>query len=221
VFAMLAALASDGGERAVWWLHGARSGAEHAFAAEARALLARLPGARSHVRYSRPRPEDRPGVDFDAAGRLDVDALHALGVPRAANFYLCGPAGFLRELTAALLAWGVEPERIHREVFGPEPRDDAPDPHPPAGPPGRGPEVAFSRSALTIRWDERFGSLLELAEACDVPADWSCRTGVCHRCESGLVDGAVDYAPEPLDDPAPGQLLLCCSRPRGPVTIDL
>jgi ferredoxin len=81
--------------------------------------------------------------------------------------------------------------------------------------------VAFSRSALTIAWDDRFGSLLELAEACDVPADWSCRTGVCHRCESGLVDGAVSYDPEPLDDPAPGQVLLCCARPRGPVTIDL
>jgi ferredoxin len=106
-------------------------------------------------------------------------------------------------------------------VFGPEPRDDAPDPHPPTGPPGRGPEVAFSRSSLTIAWDERYGSLLELAEACDVPTDWSCRTGVCHRCETGLVDGAVAYDPAPLDDPAPGQVLLCCSRPLGSVTIDL
>ena len=60
-----------------------------------------------------------------------------------------------------------------------------------------------------------------LAEACDVPADWSCRTGVCHRRESGLVDGSVAYEPEPLDAPAEGQVLLCCSRPRGPVTIDL
>jgi ferredoxin-NADP reductase/MOSC domain-containing protein YiiM/ferredoxin len=221
VLAMLGALARAGRERPVWWIHGARSGAEHSFAAEARELLARLPAGRSHVRYSRPAPEDRQGVDFDEAGRIDLDALLALGVPREADFYLCGPAAFLRELTAALLGWGVEPERLHREVFGPEPREDAPDPHPPPGPPGPGPEVAFSRSALTIPWDERYGSLLELAEACDVPADWSCRTGVCHRCESGLVDGAVAYEPEPLDDPAPGHVLLCCSRPKGPVTIDL
>jgi ferredoxin len=137
------------------------------------------------------------------------------------TYYLCGPSAFLRDLTAALFGSGVAPDRLHREVFGPEPREDAPDPQPPPGPPGRGPEVAFSRAVLTIPWDERCGSLLELAEACDVPADWSCRTGVCHRCESGLVDGAVDYEPEPLDDPAPGQALLCWSRPRGPVTIDL
>jgi ferredoxin len=205
----------------VWWVHGARSAAEHAFAAEARELLSRLPAARSHVRYSRPQPDDRQGSDYDEAGRIDLEALLALDVPRDADFYLCGPSAFLRELTAALLGWGVEPERLHREVFGPEARDDAPEPHAPPGPPGTGPEVAFSRSALTIAWDERYGSLLELAEACDVPADWSCRTGVCHRCESGLVDGAVTYEPEPLDEPAPGHVLLCCSRPQGPVTIDL
>jgi ferredoxin-NADP reductase/MOSC domain-containing protein YiiM/ferredoxin len=221
VLAMLGALARTGSERAVWWIHGARNGAEHAFASEARELLSELPTARSHVRYSRPEPEDRQGLDFDAAGRIDLDALLALGVPREAQFYLCGPPAFLRELTGALLGWGVEPARLHREVFGAEPREDAPDPHPPPGRPGRGPEIAFSRSALTIPWDERYGSLLELAEACDVPADWSCRTGVCHRCEAGLVDGEVVYDPAPLDAPAPGQALLCCSRPAGPVTIDL
>jgi ferredoxin len=221
VLAMLGALARARSRRAVWWVHGARSGADHAFAAAAAERLSALPAARSHVRYSRPRPEDRVGRDYDAAGRIDLDALLELGVPREADFYLCGPLTFLRELTAALLGWGVAPERLHREVFGPEPRDDLPDPHPPAGPPGRGPAVAFSRSALTIAWDERYGSLLELAEACDVPADWSCRTGVCHRCESGLVAGTVAYEPEPLDDPAPGQVLLCCSRPTEPVTIDL
>ena len=70
-------------------------------------------------------------------------------------------------------------------------------------------------------WDEEYGSLLELAEACDVPADWSCRTGVCHRCETRLVDGEVDYVNEPLDAPATGNALLCSSCPRGPVTLDL
>jgi ferredoxin-NADP reductase/MOSC domain-containing protein YiiM len=218
---MLGALARARSPRALWWLHGARNGAEHAFAAEARELLARLPTARSHVRYSRPLPGDRQGPDFDDIGRLDLDALLTLGVPRDADLYLCGPAAFLRELTGALLGWGVDAAKLHREVFGPEPREHAPDPHPPAGPRGNGPDVAFSRSALTIAWDERYGSLLELAEACDVPADWSCRTGVCHRCESGLVDGAVVYDPEPLDDPAPGQVLLCCARPHAPITIDL
>jgi len=221
VLAMLGALAGSGSDRPVWWIHGARSSAEHNFAHEARELASKLPAARLHVRYSHPQRDDRQGLDFDDVGRIDLDSLLGLGVPRDADFYLCGPSGFLRELTGALLGWGVDPTRLHREVFGPEPREDAPAPHPPPGPPGHGAEIAFSRSALTIAWDDRYGSLLELAEACDVPADWSCRTGVCHRCETGLVDGVVDYEPEPLDDPAPGQVLLCCARPQGPVTIDL
>jgi hypothetical protein len=52
------------------------------------------------------------------------------------------------------------------------------------------------------------------AEACDVPVRWSCRTGVCHSCESGLVSGAVVYRPEPLDNPADGNILVCCSQPQ-------
>jgi len=127
-------LARTASQRPIWWVHGARSGTEHAFAAEARALLSKLPAARSHVRYSRPTPNDRRGLDFDEAGRIDLDALLELGVPRDADFYLCGPPTFLRELTGALVGWGVQPTRLHREIFGPEPREDAPDP---TRPPGR------------------------------------------------------------------------------------
>ena len=78
--------------------------------------------------------------------------------------------------------------------------------------------AAASRLTGTRR---RYGSLLELAEACDVPVRWSCRTGVCHNCESGLVAGDVAYDPEPLDRPAAGNLLVCCSRPIRDVVIDL
>jgi ferredoxin len=94
-------------------------------------------------------------------------------------------------------------------------------PHEPSGPPGTGPEVAFARSGLTARWDQRYGSLLELAEACDVPARWSCRAGVCHNCESGLLAGEVGYTPDPVDGPADGNVLICCAQPRGDVTLDL
>ena len=218
VLAMLDALADAGGDRQVWWLHGARSAAEHSFAAAAAALVERLPGAHAHVRYSGAAAGDG---GFDAPGRIDAAALAELDPPAEADYYLCGPAAFMRSLVGALTDRGVAPERVHREVFGPEPRPDGVDPHPPAGEPGAGPDVSFARSGLTVAWDDRYASLLELAEACDVPADWSCRTGVCHRCESGLVEGEVDYDPLPLDDPAPGSLLLCSTRPRTAVAIDL
>ena len=72
-----------------------------------------------------------------------------------------------------------------------------------------------------VPWDARFISLLELAEACDVPVRWSCRSGVCHTCESALIGGTVAYQPAPLEPPANGDVLLCCSQPSSNVEIDL
>jgi ferredoxin len=81
--------------------------------------------------------------------------------------------------------------------------------------------VSFARSGIATRWRADDQSLLELAEACDVPVRWSCRTGVCHNCESGLISGNVAYQPDPLDPPAQGNILVCCSQPQGDVVIDI
>jgi ferredoxin len=94
-------------------------------------------------------------------------------------------------------------------------------PHPPAGKPGNGPTIEFARSNLAIPWDTDYGSLLELAEACDVPVRWSCRTGVCHTCETALIAGDVKYNPEPVEPPADGSALICCAQPRDDVALDL
>ncbi|HEX6484731.1 MAG TPA: MOSC and FAD-binding oxidoreductase domain-containing protein [Ktedonobacteraceae bacterium] len=229
MLAMLHTLAAEASPREVWWLFAARNRDEHPFAQEARRLLLTLPKGRSSITYSRPGQEDRPGRDFDAVGHFNVTALKELGVPREADFYLCGPATFLHDLTSGLTAWGVSRERVHTEIFGPTPSSTpglvatAPGlpPHPPAGSAGTGPLVSFSRSGLVVHWDPGFQSLLELAEACEVPVRWSCRTGVCHSCESGLVAGSVSYQPEPLEWPAEGNLLICCSQPEGEIMLDL
>ncbi|MCP3399040.1 MOSC and FAD-binding oxidoreductase domain-containing protein [Bradyrhizobium sp. CCGB20] len=228
VLAMLYALTAGQSTQEVWWLHGTRNGREHAFAAEVRGLLAGLAHHHSHVCYSAPDPGDRPEVDFDTIGRLDARLLQSLNVPGDGDFYLCGPAGFMSDLTRGLAALGVAPDRIHTELFGAAPSltpGIASSPqkraHLPVGAPGPGPMVSFARSGLNVCWGPSYGSLLELAEACDVPVRWSCRTGVCHNCESGLVSGAVSYAPDPLDAPADGNVLICCSRPQGDIVIDL
>jgi ferredoxin-NADP reductase/MOSC domain-containing protein YiiM len=228
VMAMLHALAAQASPRPVWWVHGARNRLDHTFAGEARDLLAKLPHAQSHVRYSRPDATDRLGVDFDAAGRLTVTVLEKLGVPREADFYLCGPPAFLEDFTAGLAGWGAARDRVHTEVFSSGKSitpgvKEAPRrlPHSPAGPPGEGPSVSFARAGLTVSWDPRSQSLLEFAEACDVPVRWSCRTGVCHTCECGLISGSVKYDPEPLEPAAVGNLLICCSRPQEDVVIDI
>jgi ferredoxin-NADP reductase/ferredoxin len=228
VVAMLQALAKEHSEREIWWLHGARSSRDHSFAAETRALLASLPNVRTHLYYSRPGPNDREGRDFDTAGRLSASLLAELNPPRDAQAYLCGPTPFMDEISAALAAIGCAASYIHTEPFGPAPgltpgiaATPARTPRPPPGSPGNGPKIEFARSNLAIPWSSDYTSLLELAEACDVPVRWSCRTGVCHNCETTLIAGDVDYSPDPVERPADGSALICCSQPRDDVVLDL
>ncbi len=228
VLAMLHALADARSARDIWWLHGARRRADEPFAAESRALLAALPSAHRHICYSDPGPDDVQGRDYDTAGRLSAPVLAALDLPRDAEAYLCGPPGFMADISAALAAYGIQAARVRTEVFGAGPAitpgiAPAPGrrPHPPAGQPGTGPLVAFARSDLSARWDPGYASLLEFAEACDVPVRWSCRTGVCHTCETAVVSGTVGYDPAPVDDPADGSALICCSQPGEDLVLDL
>jgi len=227
LLAMLHTLAADAATRPVWWCYGARNAADHPFASEAARLLQRIPGSRRYIVYSRPADSEIPGDRFDAQGRLDVEALRLLNVPQGADFYLCGPTSFLSDLKRGLADWGVPEDRIHLEVFGPGERrtpgitESPRTSHVPAGPAGEGPRISFARSGLSVRWDPRFQSLLDLAEACDIPVRWSCRTGVCHTCEVALIAGGVSYRPDPLESPASGTLLTCCAQPVEDVVIDL
>jgi ferredoxin-NADP reductase/MOSC domain-containing protein YiiM/ferredoxin len=229
LLSMLHALANAGGVlREVWWCHGARNGREHPFASETRELLGKLEHSKSFVTYSRPESTDQAGRDFDEIGHLNLLSLQRLGVTPAADFYLCGPAAFLADLSSALKSWDVPASRIYSETFGSGESmtpgiADAPKqaPHQPAGKAGAGLKVSFTRSGLTVPWDQRFGSLLELAEACDVPVKWSCRVGVCHTCETGIIDGTVGYSPEPLDRPSRGNILICCATPQSEIEVDL
>jgi ferredoxin len=135
----------------------------------------------------------------------------------------------MADMKQALATLGIAPERIHAEIFnGGESMTPgvvaAPPraPHLPKADPTTGLLVSFARSGIAAHWDSSaYQSILELAEACDVPVRWSCRTGVCHNCESGLVSGDVVYGPEPLEKPADGNLLICCSQPVRDVVVDL
>ena len=228
VLAMLHALAGAGSGREIWWLHGARSRADEPFAGESRSLLAQLARGHRHICFSHPGPDDVPGRDYQTPGRLTADVLAGLSLSRDADAYLCGPAAFMADVSGALENLGISRARVHTEIFGAAGSSTpgiaptaARPPHPPAGQPGTGPQIAFARSGLTVHWGRGYGSLLELAEACDVPVRWSCRSGVCHTCETGLLSGTVSYAPDPVDEPAAGSTLICCSQPSGDLVLDL
>jgi ferredoxin-NADP reductase/MOSC domain-containing protein YiiM/ferredoxin len=229
VLAMLYVLAAARSTRQVLWVHSAGDGQHHPFAAEVRNLMRSIPHGRCFVCYSRPGSHDKMGENFGATGHLSRSVFDQFGISRDADVYLCGPTRFMSDMKEALANLGVTPQQIHVEMFnGSEsitpgiigaakraphlPNDDA----------NTGPVVSFARSGIASHWNaSAYNSILELAEACDVPVCWSCRTGVCHTCESGLISGSVVYEPQPLDKPADGNVLVCCSQPTRDVVIDL
>jgi ferredoxin-NADP reductase/MOSC domain-containing protein YiiM/ferredoxin len=229
VLAMLQALAEARSTRLIVWLYAAHDGKHHPFAAEVRRLMPALSHGRSYVCYSTPGSGETMGVDFDAAGHLSGTVFDEVGIPHEADVYLCGPNRFMADMKQALATLGIAPERIHVEIFNGS-ESSTPGvvgaatrpPHLPKGDAATGPLVSFARSGIAAHWNASvYNSILELAEACDVPVRWSCRTGVCHSCETGLVSGEVAYNPEPLDKAADGNLLVCCSQPVGDVVVDL
>jgi ferredoxin-NADP reductase/MOSC domain-containing protein YiiM len=227
VLAMLQQLAASRSEREVWWLHGARGPREHPFAAEAHDLLTGLTNAREHVFYSAATPRDLRAAHA-TAGRLTKDQLAALDLPPGASAYVCGPAAFMTDMREALAATGIDPARVHTELFGALPAVNPGvtgrvrrQPHVPDGPPGTGPLVTFARSGISVTFGAGSGSVLELADACDVPTRYACRTGVCHTCVTPLLSGDVTYSPDPLEPPGDGEVLICCARPGTDIVLDM
>jgi ferredoxin-NADP reductase/MOSC domain-containing protein YiiM len=216
VLAMLHKLAAARSQRRIWWVHTTHDRESHAFAAEVTGLIASLPHAVEHIYYT-------------AGGRPDRESIAALGLPTDATVYLCGPAGFMDAMREALTCTGIKPERVHTELFGALPPINPgvvdaprpPRPHPPPGQPGAGPLITFSRTGLTVNWSQGYHSLLELAEACDIPTRYSCRSGVCHTCVTGVVAGAATYTQPPLEQPPDGTLLICCATPSQDLVLDL
>ncbi|HEY3748882.1 MAG TPA: MOSC and FAD-binding oxidoreductase domain-containing protein [Pseudonocardiaceae bacterium] len=217
VLAMLHTLAAAGGKRDIWWLHTTRSPADHVFATEAHDLLAGLANSHEHVFYT-----------AEGHGRLDHAALAALRLPTDATAYLCGPDGFMSAMRDALIDVGLAAGGIHSELFGALPAINPgltdvtrKPPHQPPGPAGTGPRITFARSGLTAPWSEAYPTVLEFAEACDVPTRWSCRSGVCHTCQTPILSGTVRYGPEPLEPAEPGTVLVCCAQPDTDLVLDL
>lgn len=216
VLAMLHALSASMRRRDTWWLHTTRNAETHSFAAEVTTLIDSMPHARQHVFYT------------EKTERLDQHSIAALGLPSDAAVYLCGPASFMDDMRQALTAAGIDPDNIHTELFGAlssiNPGVIAAQskrPHPPAGAPGTGPQVTFTRSGLTVDWSSAYSTILELAEACDVPTRYSCRSGVCHTCTTQVLQGTTNYSQRPLEEPPAGSVLICCATPQDDLVLDL
>ncbi len=193
----------------VYFLHGARRGADHTLRSEVEAL--QRPGVGVHFRYSQPEPDDR----YDSVGRIDREFLQSVLPFGNCDFYLCGPQGFLHSLYNDLKALGVPKEQIRFETFGSSIQLEAVEKR----------SVEFRSSHRVVTWEG--GSLLELAEKNGIAAPFSCRSGACGACSQRVLSGKVEYLRKASFEALDGQALLCSTRPCAaescdePLVIDL
>ena len=224
---MLNTVVASGSDRPVWFIHGARNGREHAMAANVRRRAEANANVHAHIAYSRPDAADVEGRDHDSSGHVDVALLKRLLPFDDYDFYLCGPTPFLRALYCGLLGLNVPEARIHYEFFGPASvLKESAEPAEHATPTvetelAGGVTVGFSRAGVTASWDPDCETILDLAERHGLNPDYSCRSGICHTCMCALVEGEVEYLEEPLDEPDPGYVLICCARPKTSVVIEI
>jgi ferredoxin-NADP reductase/predicted pyridoxine 5'-phosphate oxidase superfamily flavin-nucleotide-binding protein len=232
MIAMLEQLANEndacGPARDVYFVHGARNGAELAFANHVRSVAAASERFHTHIAFSAPLDTDVAGRDYDSTGRIGVTLLKSLLPLDDYDFYLCGPEGFMREIYQGLRGLGIARERIHYEFFGPAARlseEAAPGPEAGVDAATVPVPVRLSVSGIDTTWSPGDGTLLDFAEAAGLSPPYSCRAGVCQTCATP-VDGEVAYREPPMAPPPAGQALICCAYPVGgetdaPLTLEL
>ena len=227
MISMLEKLIRSGSDREIWFIHGTRNSKEQAFGEYLKELSSKAQKLTTYISYSNPGDDDRVGVQYQGKGRLDVELLKELLPGKQCDFYLCGPGPFMKSMFEGLSDWGVNELDIHYEFFGPASEIGN---RSKLVKPKRGKqasdccddiEVTFVKSGIKAHWNPSYDSILELAESEGLSPDFSCRSGICQTCKTKLIEGEVDYDPEPLQTPENDEVLICCSKPIGVLKLDL
>ncbi|CAN1495888.1 Hmp Flavodoxin reductases (ferredoxin-NADPH reductases) family 1 [Rhabdaerophilaceae bacterium] len=226
LLAMAYALSRQG--RKTWLIHACENGRLQPFRSEIAKLCSEPNGLEWRTFLNKPEAEDIAANRHDFAGQVTLETLRHVLPKNDYDAYLCGPAGFMQAMFNILLHLGLPENRIHYEFFGPATvikatggtGDASPARAVEHGAPPPGPRVTFAVSGQTAIWDGSERTLLDFAEAQGLAPAFACRNGICNTCLC-KISGAVTYIDEPLDEPEPGQALICCSVPRGDITIQL
>lgn len=222
MLSMLESILAQTTDREVWLFYVVRNSAEHIMKSHLCELARRHSNFRLQVCYSRPGAEDVAGVDYQHASHVNIGLLRQTLGLRPYQFYICGPSQMMESLVPDLADWGVDPERIHFEAFGPStvpklaravnlPAPQMTD--------ATSPMVRFAKSAKEKQWNPRADSLLEFAEDLGVSVPSGCRAGSCGSCETKIDSGEVETLKEADYDVNPGCCLLCISKPKSDLVL--
>jgi len=135
------------------------------------------------------------------------------------NYYLCGPAQMIFDIRDELTSLGVEPAKIHFELFNTDDIKVAKKEESPSYDPKTESKVTIILDGESMEMPLVYGGLSVLDAALSAGADlpYACKGGVCSTCKAKLMDGEVEmdlnYALEP-DELEQGFILTCQSHPR-------
>ncbi len=166
--------------------------------------------------HSDPVDDERVNIDYDYLGHITKNHLPVDG---RAEYFVCGPEGFMKNMIAYLKELEVDESKIYSETFGTQVK------------PGtekvlsdtetKAFEVMLTKSNNRLIWKKGMGSLLELVESAGLKPDSSCRMGTCSTCQSKLIKGTYEYDPEPLMETDQDNILICCAKPTSDMEIAL
>lgn len=219
--------------RPVYFIHACESGVVHAFRDEVLTLASSRPGINVHFCYRNPDADDYANETFHSEGLISRETLQGLLPLDDYDVYLCGPRPFMQANWRLLRNLGISKKRINYEFFGPATileedevmlaKPSTPEPPEPKALIETNVKtltVDFLPSGTRMAWDQNCESLLELAEQAGLTPPFNCRAGLCNTCQATLREGSVEYFETPLDTPENGSILLCCTRPTSPVTVE-
>ncbi len=118
LLSMLQALLKDGTPQPIHYIHACRNGQVHAFGEQLRQWENAHDNLKYACLYEEPTVQDISKGGFEGEGRLDADFLKKYLI-EGADYYFCGPKGFMRSVKELLNALGVPDEKQHFEFFGP------------------------------------------------------------------------------------------------------
>jgi len=167
--------------------------------------------------YSRPSKEDQLGQHYHYEGRLAIDYIRNTLPNNDYDFYICGPGPMMADTVHGLEDWGVAPEKIHFEAFGPSTvKRRIPLP---VKETGERFTVVFAKSKKDVVWAGQAANLLELGESAGLTLPFGCRAGVCGMCRQSIEKGEIAYESPPAADPGKGACLLCKAKPESDLVL--
>jgi nitric oxide dioxygenase len=118
LLSMLDYLVTANSKREVVWVHGSRNAQVHAFRESVAELAARYEQVQSHTFYDTLAPSQEQQKGY-YAGIVDLQQLSSNALLADADYYVCGPAPFIRKQVQDLATLGIPRTAIHFEEFGP------------------------------------------------------------------------------------------------------